>query len=851
MLVYIDIALAAPPMFTLEWGVAPAVAALPQLMLFAAAMLACVAPALAQEPSEPEAATEEPAAPASEPLVVTPEPQPAAQPLVVTPAGEAEAASEPASRDAVELDRIEVTASKRLKAQRDIPGSVGAIRGKDLEDMRAQELSDYLKLVPGIALVDTGPDQQVPVVRGVASSTGINQFTIYTTGVFLEEMPFNDLFLPLSLPDMHPFDLERVEVLKGPQGTLFGASALGGAIRYITEKPNLGIWQGKASYTLAANAHSEDLSPTGAAALNVPLGSTVAARLVGVWHEDKGIYDSLPNGDDPNTPEQEGNTRDQKDIDRFEQLTGRALLRWDATDRLSVSGLYFTQDTAQDDASNSNRPDRFSRNDVPFPSPVNSEFSGTNVTATYDFDFGTALYSGNLLEKAFNVRSQNEAALPDELGNQEDASWYTYIDGTITGTTHELRFSGDSENWEWLVGAAQMDYDQDYFQFTPNPGAADAGYYANPPEDPEDVAEADRPVQFLWAVIDATGQERSVFGEATRRLGEFWEVTLGARVFETEIDAHSIFQGAQITALSGSTETRSHQVMNDSGVNPKAALRYLHSRNLQVYALASRGFQFGGFQISPAVANIEQASEMKGFKFGPYKSSVLWNYEVGLRTEWLDRRLRFDLAGFYLDWDDLQLTVQVPLNPVPIPVPPGSDIPRDVPLEVVVNVAAAHSEGVEAALEVLPFAGAKFTSSAAWISALTDVEFDPDHEDGPVPAGTRLPSTPRFQWANVFSYEYGLPYFTSWQGNFALTHSHIGGSPNEIRKVKDVGAYDTLDVRFGLTRPGIAWIPEIGLGVNNLTDVRGVAAYSGDGGAVNSYYLIRPRTTLMTLAWSY
>jgi hypothetical protein len=192
----------------------------------------------------------------------------------------------------------------------------------------------------------------------------------------------------------------------------------------------------------------------------------------------------------------------------------------------------------------------------------------------------------------------------------------------------------------------------------------------------------------------------------------------------------------------------------------------------------------------------------------------------------------------------------VPVNPAPIPAPPGSGIPEDVTFGVIVNVGAAHSEGLEASFEVLPFPGAKFTSSAAWVSAVTDEEFDNDNPDGPIPAGTRLPGSPRFQWANVLGYEFALPYFSSWNSTLSLTHSHIGTSPNAIRANAEIGGYDTLDARWNLARPGSRYVPELSLGVNNITDVRGFAGAFVDS-ANQNYFFVRPRTTLMSLSWRY
>src|SRR5207247_2128880 len=110
----------------------------------------------------------------------------------------------------------------------------------------------------------------------------------------------------------------------------------------------------------------------------------------------------------------------------------------------------------------------------------------------------------------------------------------------------------------------------------------------------------------------------------------------------------------------GETEDRQLYDAREKGLDPKFSIRYLHNPNVQFYALAAKGYQFGGFQLNPPVVGLQTATEQHGFHFGVYKSSTLWNYEAGIRTEWLDRRVRFDVTPFYLDWDNLQLTITIP-----------------------------------------------------------------------------------------------------------------------------------------------------------------------------------------------
>lgn len=780
---------------------------------------AFAAPSLAQESAQ--------ASPPPEAQAPAPDSQPEAEVETVPVAAE-EPQAVPADADAAELDTITVTAGKRLKSQRDMPASVGAIRGDELEQMRAQGMRDYLKLIPGVSFADQGDDSSVPIIRGIASQTNFG-FTAQTTGLYLDDMPFADLTGPQSMPDLNPFDMERIEVLKGPQSTLFGSGALAGAVRYIAHKPVHGLWQAKA-YALGAEANEGGgAARTLAGAVNAPLfGDAVALRAVGLSRDDPGLYDMSATDSNGNT------LRDEPDADKRRQAAWRALAGWHPTDALQVSALHFGQYTDSDDVS-------YPMDYAPFPSPTAYRFGGSNLLATYDFGWGTLLSSTNRMTKHSYTRFHQEFLLDQH--QQDDNEFYNQLIGDVDGWTQEVRLAspeGGGGDWEWLVGAAVMRYDSFIFQYTPQLGPP-----APRPRKPEDVSETDRIASFLYATIASDATEQAVFAEATRRLGERWELSLGLRQYRTELVADTVVSGAQIVALTGETESRQHFEPRSSGVNPKASVRYVHNEHLQWYALAAKGFQFGGVQLNPPVQAFVTSAEEAGFNFGPYKSSELWNYEMGIRTEWLDRRLRFDVGVFYLDWSDLQLTIAVPLS--------GTD----ATFGLIANVGRAHSAGIETALEVIPFRGAKITSAAAWIDAVTDVEFDESSPDGPVPAGTPLPGTPRFTWANVFSYEHTVPFFGSWTLNPVLTHSHVGDAPDAIRPTGEVGGYDTLDARLALIKSDSKYQPELSLGVNNLTDVRGVTYHSqnmaatGSGNIFHLTHYVPPRTAMLSLAFKY
>ncbi|MGH8482621.1 MAG: TonB-dependent receptor, partial [Nevskiaceae bacterium] len=485
---------------------------------------------LAQEPGEQE---EQPSAP---------EATPPAEESAAPPAGEVEAVpvavEEPAlaedDDDSARLDTITVTASKRLKSQRDMPASVGAIRGEDLEQMRAQGMRDYLKLIPGVSFADQGDDSSVPIIRGIASQTNFG-FTAQTTGLYLDDMPFADLTGPQSLPDLSPFDMERIEVLKGPQSTLFGSGALAGAVRYIAQKPVHGIWQAKAYQVSTDTRGGGGAADTFAGAINAPLfGNAVALRAVGLMRDDPGLYDM-------SATDANGNTlRDEPNADKRKQAAWRGLASWNPTDELKLSAFYFGQYTDSADIS-------YPMDFAPFPSPSAYRFGGGNLLATYDFDWGTLLSSTNRMTKHTYTRFHQEFLLDQH--QQDDNEFYNQLIGDVVGWTQELRLTspeGGGGDWEWLLGAAVMRYDQFIFQYGALPGPP-----MPRPRKPSDLNQQQKAGSFIYATIADDATEEAVFGEATRRLGEHWELTLGLRQYRTELIADTVVSGVQIVALTG------------------------------------------------------------------------------------------------------------------------------------------------------------------------------------------------------------------------------------------------------------------------------------------------------------
>lgn len=830
--------------------------------------LACMAgvfaaPGLAQESTMESPPPAEEAPPSASPPAAAETPPDVIPVQAVRQAEEESPAA--TTEDAVQLDAVMVTVGKRAQALDQVAGSVSALGGKELEGLKAQSLGDYLKRVPGVVLVDRGADGGQPIIRGIATSTDAfgSQFTQLPVGIYVDDMPFTDLFVPLSVPDLNPFDLERVEVLKGPQGTLFGSGALAGAIRYIPQKPKLSTWEGKLGATHFYDSQSEGLSPVYAGALNIPLlQDDAAVRIVGLLRRSDGRIDEYSGEGDEVGP------LVARDVDKVRQPTGRALVQWNLTERFNLSALYFTQETRQLEGSNADNPRGFDRVDQ-YSSVRESGVSGLNLSLRYRFDWAELLSSSNLQAKDIINHQQAATGQADPNGDSDgdggangpgtedfgiNDAIRAAIDGTIDTFFQEFRLTSlDGADWQpydwtslrWLAGISYQRSDQYILQET----AAKAvealvlplqrfggGLGLLPIEGPTGPVDGTTNLSVITAEFGAVATEKSIYGEIIASLFEDWELTLGARLFETALDSAGYLAGAQATALDGgSTRSNFAYQTRERGVNPKISLRYLLSDSTQIYALAAKGFQFGGVQLNPPLAALSLAERES---FEPYKSSVLWNYEIGLRTQWFGRKLQWDITAFRLDWTDLQLTVRKPL------VPGGEGAGLTVGFTE--NVSAARSHGVETALSLTPLRGLNFTSSVAWISARTTEDYQSNLGD--IPAGTRLPASPRFQMSNVLSYSQPFELWGAWEAGLNASHSRIGGSYNDLIYSRPQGDYQSYDAGLSLRRLGERFEPDLSVSMINITDERGVTGVDyGPGARDSGYYFIPPRTLVLSL----
>jgi outer membrane receptor protein involved in Fe transport len=693
------------------------------------------------------------------------------------------APAEPAPESATALPDIVVTSNKKEQVLRDIPASISAVDGSTLEATGAQGIEDFLKLVPGVNLIPNEPGATKVTIRGISSELGTNA----TTGILFGNVSFNDAYFPFVSLDPNPFDLYDVEVMKGPQGTLYGASALNGAVRYVPNRPQLDTLETRyfAQYTQVAEGGA---APTYGVAVNVPVGGDSALRLVGHQRRSPGYVDDVGRG--------------LEDVNDIDQYGVRGLFDWQPGERWAVSLMYLQQDTTfADEAFADNREGRLSRDNTPSANRKTSYYDLADVALQYDFDWASVALEGALVRKRFDE-------MPDisrlATGEASESTVATTIFFNSDTTTLELRATspatGDSP-WSWVGGAFWSDQpiDSGFDIFTAPSLLA-----------PSTTLGHQR--------SDVTVTEEALFADVTRQLWQEWEVSLGLRGYRTTSGG----TGAASGPLYGGAENVNQGEVAEDGVNPKASVRWQATESVQAYTLVSRGFRVGGIQPTASGLSTDIPKS--------FKSDTIWNYEAGVRTEWLEGLLRADLTAFHEDWDKPQLAQRDPDNPNPVAT-------------YYDNVGGARSDGADLALHWrTPLEGLSTIASAAYARTETTVPFTTASGVDTEP-GTTWPYAPRWQTAATVAYD--VPLWAAWQLHGALTHTSISKAYTTLAHDITVFGYDQLDALVRLADSAAKW-PALSLGATNLLDERGITQHTLTGPA-NDVSYVRPRAITVRL----
>lgn len=720
---------------------------------------------------------------------------------------------------------IVVTAQKRSQSIQDIPQSISVIGGDTLERRQATNFEDYLALVPGLSLEGGTPGVSRLTLRGINTGGAAS-----TVAVYVDDVPFGSSSGlangAILAGDFDTFDVDRIEVLRGPQGTLYGASSLGGVLKFVTAAPKLSRFEAEARAGIET-VKGGDLGYSGAALVNIPLGERIAIRASGFYRFDDGFIDSIGNNPivsatDPSVNIVAG-SRVARDINSATSYGGRVSALFEATDTFSLRLTALAQNI-ESDASNHFEVDPASLEPLYggltlsqyHPEYTNSKYRVYAANAEWDLGFATL--SSTTSYSQFKAKQQRDYALflapivTDLFGDSATRPLSAVLRQS-TGTkkfTEELRLSSpDSDSFEWLVGGY---YTHERSGIDPqNFFAVEAG---------TDTIASGVPT-IIEVYLRSVFKEYALFGNATWHITPHFDVTVGGRYSRNEQDASQLRDQVQ---LGGSREVIAHSPSSENVFTYSIAPRYEISPDTSIYARVSTGYRPGGPNVLPPEAPAGTPRS--------YKADRVTSYEVGLKGDLMNGELSLDVSAFYLDWTDIQLVTIINQTGVNA------------------NGGSAISKGVEFSATLRPTPGLSVGLNAAYTdSHLTD---DTDPVVGGLD-GDPLPFVPKWTINVSADYEWSIG---------ATTKAYVGGSlsfvddrvadfsiRDDVGRLRQAPGYETVDLRAGLLFDRFS----LEAFVRNAGNRRGVTsmfgfypgAFPNDAGALA---VIRPRTIGLTLS---
>jgi iron complex outermembrane recepter protein len=566
----------------------------------------------------------------------------------------AASASDTDTADFGGLTEIVVTAEKRTESLQKVPLSVVAFTGSTLAESGVQDFSALAARIPGVTLNSAGPGRSSYSIRGIASVGG----NAPTTGLYVDETPIlpsgGDGANASIDPDL--FDLARVEVLRGPQGTLYGASSMGGTVRLITNQPVLAHMQG------AVKLEGSDTQGGGGnvrldTMYNLPLvDDRLALRVVGTYKDFSGFIDRqvgvwAPNpGADPPypvSPSQPSSVVHDVNTEKLYSL--RTMLKFAVTDAFTATPSVWVQDLQMGGPSDYDVPTGQSGGPLVQARPFNlseaysDRFVLSNLTLSYDLSFGSLLSTTSYMHRQESTPDDETEALESTIPQgQFIPNVYAPL-VTTRELTEELRFAFNPAGWplSGVAGAyfnnANRHYSVDYV--TPGYDAA----FRNSPTSIAFFGPGPLSDTNYSQEGDYSPKQYAVFTELNCAITRQWKLTAGARWYDLQYTTVRHEDG-----LSNGGPTLSTGAAKNTGFNPKGELSYQATDAQLYYVSASKGVRPGGVNTS------DLADKGCGQDYGPYQPDSLWNYEAGAKTRWLNGALTVNAAAYYIKWSDVQ-----------------------------------------------------------------------------------------------------------------------------------------------------------------------------------------------------
>ncbi|QTL34491.1 TonB-dependent receptor [Pseudoalteromonas viridis] len=659
------------------------------------------------------------------------------------------------------LEVIQITATRRSGSVQEAPLNITALDADIMKDQNIGELADVARWVPGLTVTDQGGRSGSPIiVRGLNTNSSGPDQDGGTVATYINE-------IPVSL-DMRLTDVERVEVLIGPQGTLYGAGTLGGAIRYMLKAPELDITTVQLYGDLFQNSESDSVGGEGGFVFNTPIiEDELALRASLNQYEDPGFIDynyvvreggaSLADPDWSNQSAVDNNLKRVADANGETTTTGRISVRWKPNDWFDGTLNYFYQKQESEGRSivhyqalnpANGLNDRIGKYESAYryEEPRDKEDDLLSLELKADLGFAELVSaSGWSSFEADGQRDQTDLLIRLDYGYEEFPSFsaFTREEEEEDTFTQEIRLVSQSDSaWNWIVGGFYNKFESDASskEFTPGFGEFAVANFGG---------EQTRPDNLEYFSVDRSEiTEQALFGEVGYQVNDKLTITVGARFYEYEVKAESavdfplantLFSGAGPSDITLDFEQNNAE---DDGNLFKFNANYQFTDSVMAYITASEGFRIGG---SNGLAPCPDPLPDKQIGCGMpdemlYTADTTTNYELGLKSTWLKNRLHFNAAIFNVDWEDAQIAGATVVGQIPYTSNAGTANAKGVEI----STRAILSDSISA-YATYAYTKAELTSDAPYL-------FNADGTDGGKD-GDRLPGSPEHQFSLGVNYE--------------------------------------------------------------------------------------------------
>lgn len=681
---------------------------------------------------------------------------------------------------------IIVTATKREENIRQVAMPISAVTGEDLAAANANSLADYIVRLPGVVFNDYQPGVSEVVIRGIAATTYHEQGQT-TVGYYINEIPVVEPGFPIGIPDVDTFDLDRVEVLRGPQGTLFGSSTLGGLINYVVKTADPTQFDGAASGLVGTTKNAGELNYAAKAMVNVPIiADKLAVRVMALQRFDAGYIDNL------------GTNTDSSNDFRTRGLRGSVVFT--PSDMTKLTYMSAWQDTKLDDQTYVTSPTALTRV-TQNNEPQETEFFLNSLRLDQELGFANLTVQGSVNKKT------NATVF--------DSSFYGFLTGNTVGPLApisigaaeanikhgEIRLASTGDGpFRWLIGASYMRAKKFSYDQVIAPGAQVALGAVQAPGD-----------RIYGYISDTVNEDLGVFGEVSFKPVPSVEITVGGRYYDNKAVASVTNQSGYVSGsavdLNGSVNQK------ENGFTPKATIALRPNDDFMAYITYSKGYRIGG--INPNAGLLPTIPTA-------YDSDTVDNYEAGVKFSAFDKRLLVDATVFNIDWNDIQARLFGPFPNY---------------YSYVTNAGSANIMGVEFAGTYAFSRVVSFSSSVTYQNAkLTSFLPDTFAAGGGYSSGSTLPGSSKWTVANNLKFDFadmgGAP-------TFEIAHRYISAAPVAFGNPSIRGNFSQFDARasIGVTDN----IRVLGF-VSNIFDKRGILSGPFTSQFSPAYSVIRPRT---------